>query len=90
MPRWPYRLPRGSGGDCVIRSRDNVVERRNLAPRIDRLEPVAVMLELGGIELIVLETQALFVQGKQGLQRVGAWSETVQLEHLISPGSRRT
>jgi 3-methyladenine DNA glycosylase/8-oxoguanine DNA glycosylase len=27
MPRWPYRLPRSSGGDGVIRSRDNVVER---------------------------------------------------------------
>jgi 3-methyladenine DNA glycosylase/8-oxoguanine DNA glycosylase len=27
MPRWPYRLPRSSGGDGVIRSRDKVVER---------------------------------------------------------------
>jgi 3-methyladenine DNA glycosylase/8-oxoguanine DNA glycosylase len=27
MPRWPYRLPRSSGGDGVIRSRDNVIER---------------------------------------------------------------
>ena len=27
MPRWPYRLPRSSGGDGVVRSRDNVVER---------------------------------------------------------------
>jgi DNA-3-methyladenine glycosylase II len=27
LPRWPYRLPRSSGGDGVIRSRDNVVER---------------------------------------------------------------
>ena len=27
MPRWPYRLPRSSGGDGVIRARDNVVER---------------------------------------------------------------
>jgi DNA-3-methyladenine glycosylase II len=27
LPRWPYRLPRSSGGDSVIRSRDNVVER---------------------------------------------------------------
>jgi 3-methyladenine DNA glycosylase/8-oxoguanine DNA glycosylase len=27
MPRWPYRLPRSSGGDGVVRSRDDVVER---------------------------------------------------------------
>ena len=27
MPRWPYRLPRSSGGDGVLRSRDKVVER---------------------------------------------------------------
>jgi 3-methyladenine DNA glycosylase/8-oxoguanine DNA glycosylase len=27
LPRWPYRLPRGSGGDGVVRSRDKVVER---------------------------------------------------------------
>jgi len=27
MPRWPYRLPRSSGGDGIVRSRDNVVER---------------------------------------------------------------
>jgi 3-methyladenine DNA glycosylase/8-oxoguanine DNA glycosylase len=27
MPRWPYRLPRGSGGDGVVRTRDNVLER---------------------------------------------------------------
>jgi DNA-3-methyladenine glycosylase II len=27
MPRWPYRLPRSSGGDGVVRSRHNVVER---------------------------------------------------------------
>jgi 3-methyladenine DNA glycosylase/8-oxoguanine DNA glycosylase len=27
LPRWPYRLPRGSGGDGVVRSRGNVVER---------------------------------------------------------------
>jgi DNA-3-methyladenine glycosylase II len=27
MPRWPYRLPRGGGGDGVARVRDNVVER---------------------------------------------------------------
>jgi 3-methyladenine DNA glycosylase/8-oxoguanine DNA glycosylase len=27
MPRWPYRLTRSSGGDSVVRSRDNVVER---------------------------------------------------------------
>jgi DNA-3-methyladenine glycosylase II len=27
MPRWPYRLPRSSGGDGVVRSRDKVVER---------------------------------------------------------------
>jgi len=27
LPRWPYRLPRGSGGDGVVRSRDEVVER---------------------------------------------------------------
>ena len=27
LPRWPYRLPRSSGGDGVIRSRDGVVER---------------------------------------------------------------
>ena len=27
LPRWPYRLPRGSGGDGVVRSRDNVIER---------------------------------------------------------------
>jgi 3-methyladenine DNA glycosylase/8-oxoguanine DNA glycosylase len=27
MPRWPYRLPRSSGGDSVVRSRDNIVER---------------------------------------------------------------
>jgi DNA-3-methyladenine glycosylase II len=27
MPRWPYRLPRSSGGDGVVRSRENVVER---------------------------------------------------------------
>jgi DNA-3-methyladenine glycosylase II len=27
MPRWPYRLPRSSGGDGVVRSRDNIVER---------------------------------------------------------------
>ena len=27
LPRWPYRLPRNSGGDGVIRVRGNVVER---------------------------------------------------------------
>ncbi len=27
LPRWPYRLPRGSGGDGVVRSRDKVIER---------------------------------------------------------------
>jgi len=27
MPRWPYRLPRGSGWDGVVRSRDEVAER---------------------------------------------------------------
>jgi DNA-3-methyladenine glycosylase II len=27
MPRWPYRLPRSSGGDGIVRSRNNVVER---------------------------------------------------------------
>ena len=27
MPRWPYRLPRSSGGDGVVRSRDKVLER---------------------------------------------------------------
>ena len=27
LPRWPYRLPRGSGGDGVVRSRDQVAER---------------------------------------------------------------
>ncbi len=27
LPRWPYRLPRGSGGDGVVRSRDGVAER---------------------------------------------------------------
>jgi DNA-3-methyladenine glycosylase II len=27
MPRCPYRLPRGSGGDGVVRSRDGVAER---------------------------------------------------------------
>ncbi|MFL5908889.1 MAG: DNA-3-methyladenine glycosylase family protein [Solirubrobacterales bacterium] len=27
MPRWPYRLPHGSGGDGVVRTRENVLER---------------------------------------------------------------
>jgi len=27
LPRWPYRLPRGSGGDGVVRSRGKVIER---------------------------------------------------------------
>ena len=27
LPRWPYRLPRSSGGDGVVRSREKVVER---------------------------------------------------------------
>ena len=27
LPRWPYRLPRSSGGDGIVRSRDSVVER---------------------------------------------------------------
>jgi DNA-3-methyladenine glycosylase II len=27
LPRWPYRLPRGSGGDGVVRSRERVAER---------------------------------------------------------------
>jgi len=27
LPRWPYRLPRGSGGDGVVRTRDGVLER---------------------------------------------------------------
>jgi 3-methyladenine DNA glycosylase/8-oxoguanine DNA glycosylase len=27
MPRWPYRLPRGGGGDGLARVRDNVIER---------------------------------------------------------------
>ncbi|HKG35552.1 MAG TPA: hypothetical protein VKA89_03835 [Solirubrobacterales bacterium] len=27
LPRWPYRLPRSSGGDGVVRSRDKVIER---------------------------------------------------------------
>jgi DNA-3-methyladenine glycosylase II len=27
LPRWPYRLPRSSGGDGVVRSREMVVER---------------------------------------------------------------
>jgi 3-methyladenine DNA glycosylase/8-oxoguanine DNA glycosylase len=27
LPRWQYRLPRGSGGDGVVRSRDKVAER---------------------------------------------------------------
>ncbi len=27
LPRWPYRLPRGSGGDGVVRSLDKVIER---------------------------------------------------------------
>lgn len=27
MPRWSYRLPRGSGGDGIVRSRDGVAER---------------------------------------------------------------
>jgi 3-methyladenine DNA glycosylase/8-oxoguanine DNA glycosylase len=27
LPRWPYRLPRGSGGDGIVRSRGNVLER---------------------------------------------------------------
>jgi 3-methyladenine DNA glycosylase/8-oxoguanine DNA glycosylase len=27
MPRWPYRLPRSSGGDGIVRSREHVVER---------------------------------------------------------------
>jgi 3-methyladenine DNA glycosylase/8-oxoguanine DNA glycosylase len=27
LPRWPYRLPRSSGGDGVVRVRRNVVER---------------------------------------------------------------
>jgi 3-methyladenine DNA glycosylase/8-oxoguanine DNA glycosylase len=27
LPRWPYRLPRSSGGDGIVRTRDNVVER---------------------------------------------------------------
>lgn len=27
MPRWPYRLPRSSGGDGIVRSRDNIIER---------------------------------------------------------------
>ena len=27
LPRWPYRLPRGSGGDGVVRSREGIAER---------------------------------------------------------------
>ena len=27
LPRWPYRLPRGSGGDGVVRSRNGLTER---------------------------------------------------------------
>jgi 3-methyladenine DNA glycosylase/8-oxoguanine DNA glycosylase len=27
LPRWPYRLPRSSGGDGIVRSRDNLIER---------------------------------------------------------------
>jgi 3-methyladenine DNA glycosylase/8-oxoguanine DNA glycosylase len=27
LPRWPYRLPRSSGGDGIVRVRGNVVER---------------------------------------------------------------
>jgi 3-methyladenine DNA glycosylase/8-oxoguanine DNA glycosylase len=27
LPRWPYRLPRSSGGDGIVRTRDDVVER---------------------------------------------------------------
>jgi len=27
LPRWPYRLPRGSGGDGVVRSHGKVIER---------------------------------------------------------------
>jgi 3-methyladenine DNA glycosylase/8-oxoguanine DNA glycosylase len=27
LPSWPYRLPRGSGGDGVVRSRERVAER---------------------------------------------------------------
>jgi 3-methyladenine DNA glycosylase/8-oxoguanine DNA glycosylase len=27
LPRWPYRLPRGSGGDGVVRSRERIAER---------------------------------------------------------------
>src|SRR5919198_4814942 len=27
LPRWPYRLPRSSGGDGIVRTRDGLVER---------------------------------------------------------------
>src|SRR2546423_11571460 len=27
MPRWPYRMPRGSGGDGVVRVQGSVLER---------------------------------------------------------------
>jgi 3-methyladenine DNA glycosylase/8-oxoguanine DNA glycosylase len=27
LPRWPYRLPRGSGGDGVVRSRGGILDR---------------------------------------------------------------
>jgi DNA-3-methyladenine glycosylase II len=27
LPRWPYRLPRGSGGDGIVRSRGGVIDR---------------------------------------------------------------
>src|SRR5690606_1229613 len=65
-----------------------VVERRNLSARIDRLEPVAVMLELRWIEPMDGEVPIeleLLEERQHGLERVGHGAETVEFEHGAVP-----
>jgi hypothetical protein len=56
-------------------------EGRDLAARIDLLEPIFMVLEDRRIEQLPLERDSHLEQGQQRLQRIRAGTETVELEH---------
>ncbi len=71
---------RGVGDDEAV-----VIQHRHLALGIEGGEPGLVLLELVQVDIDALELEALFLQGNQGLERIGRRLGVIELErHLAS------
>ena len=81
--KWPgnVRELRNIIERALLLCRGSEIQRRHLPARIDRLVPVAMVFESGGVEPLAIERQPLFIEGQQRLQRIGTGTEGIELEH---------